>query len=341
MTKSSLPTVAAVVVTSNRLAHLRVTLARLLAEPLERICIVDNSTCPQDGTAAWLAAQTDPRLTVLSPPRNLGGAGGFALGLAELERTDPDWIVVMDDDSRPAPGAIARFRAAPPPGWDAVAAAVYDPAGGIAEMNRPARNPFASPGRFVAALLGGRRAFHLTDADYIARTPVEIDIASFVGLFLSRQARQRAGLPDSRLFIYGDDVLHSLHMRALGLWIGFDPRIRFEHDCTTLQGRAWIYRPLWKAYYHHRNLLFVFRAAAGRWLFGPLALLHLLRWVGRARHYRRAERAVYLRLLRLAVLDGLGRRLDRSHEEVLALARPALAAAPPAAPPAAVQEDTA
>ncbi|CAM5342634.1 hypothetical protein FALB51S_01284 [Frigidibacter albus] len=151
------PTVAAVVVTSNRLAHLRVTLARLLAEPLERICIVDNSTCPQDGTAAWLAAQTDPRLTVLSPPRNLGGAGGFALGLAELERTDPDWIVVMDDDSRPAPGAIARFRAAPPPGWDAVAAAVYDPAGGIAEMNRPARNPFASPGRFVAALLGGAK----------------------------------------------------------------------------------------------------------------------------------------------------------------------------------------
>lgn len=329
---ASAPTVAAVVVTRNRLAQLRATLARLLAEPLAWICIVDNGACAGDGAAAWLAGQSDPRLIVLSPPRNLGGAGGFALGLARLEAlADPDWIVVMDDDARPEPGAIARFRAAPPPGWDAVAAAVRDPAGRIAEMNRPARNPFANARRFVATLAVGRPAFHLTDADYLADAPAEIDIASFVGLFLSRRARQVGGLPDARLFIYGDDVLHSLRMRALGLRIGFDPRIRFEHDCTTLHGSAWIYRPLWKAYYHHRNLLLVFRAAAGRWLFAPLALLHLARWLLRARHYRGAERRVYLRLLRLAVLDGLRGQLGRPHEEVLALAEagPALAAPRP------------
>ena len=319
------PTIAAVVVTCNRLEQLRATLARVLAEPLAHICVVDNGAADggADGTAAWLASLTDARLTVLSPVRNLGGAGGFALGLAELRaRFDPDWIVVMDDDSRPAPGAIARFRADPSPIWDAVAAAVRDPAGRIAEMNRPARNPFASPARFAAALLRGRRAFHVADAEYLADTPAEIDIASFVGLFLSRRATELAGLPDARLFIYGDDVLHSLHMRALGLRIGFDPRIRFEHDCRTLQGHAWIYRPLWKAYYHHRNLLLVFHAAAGRWLFGPLALAHLLRWTLRARHYRRAERGVYLRLLRLAVLDGFQGRLDRPHERVLAMAKP-------------------
>ncbi len=316
------PTVAAVVVTCNRLAQLRITLARLLEEPLQQICIVDNGAAGgTDGTGAWLAGLTDPRLIILVPARNLGGAGGFALGLAELEaRADPDWIVVMDDDSRPLPGAIARFRAAPPPGWDAVAAAVRDPAGRIAEMNRPARNPFASLRRFAAALLRGRRAFHLSDADYAAQTPAETDTASFVGLFLSRRARQMAGLPDARLFIYGDDVLHALHMRALGLRIGFDPRIRFEHDCSTLHGAAWIYRPLWKSFYHHRNLLFVFRAAAGRWLFVPLALAHVPRWLLRARYYRRAERGLYLRLLRVAVLDGLRGRLDRPHEQVLALA---------------------
>lgn len=333
------PTVAAVVVTCNRPAQLRATVLALLAAPLERICIIDNgaSSGTPDGTAAWLAAQADPRLIVLTPPRNLGGAGGFALGLAELEaRDDPDWIVVMDDDARPAPGAISQFRAAPPPGWDAVAAAVRDPSGRIAEMNRPARNPFASLTRFAAALFRGRPAFHLADADYLADTLAEIDIASFVGLFLSRRARHLAGLPDARLFIYGDDVLHSLHMRALGLRIGFDPRIRFEHDCSTLQGSAWIYRPLWKAYYHHRNLLLVFRAAAGRWLFAPMALMHLLRWGLRARHYRRVERPVYLRLLRLALLDGLRGRLDRPHEEVLALAagsrRPPSRHVPPQVP---------
>ncbi|GGH54108.1 glycosyltransferase [Frigidibacter albus] len=343
------PSMAAVVVTCNRPAQLRATVEALLAAPLDRICIVDNGACGDapDGTAAWLAGLHDPRLVLLSPPRNLGGAGGFALGLAELEaRADPDWIVVMDDDARPAPGAIARFRAAPPAGWDAVAAAVRDPAGRIAEMNRPARNPFASLRRFAATLVRGRPAFHLTDADYLAETPTEIDIASFVGLFLSRRARQMGGLPDARLFIYGDDVLHSLHMRALGLRIGFDPRIRFEHDCRTLQGSAWIYRPLWKAYYHHRNLLQVFRAAAGRWLFGPVALVRLARWALRARHYRGPERKVYLRLLSLAVLDGVRGHLGRPHEEVLALAASARRPVPPqasarGAPKTAAQEDAA
>jgi len=97
------PTVAAVVVTCNRLAQLRITLARLLEEPLQQICIVDNGAAGgTDGTGAWLAGLTDPRLIILVPARNLGGAGGFALGLAELEaRADPDWIVVMDDDTPP------------------------------------------------------------------------------------------------------------------------------------------------------------------------------------------------------------------------------------------------
>lgn len=331
------PSIAALVVTHDRLAHLRKTVARLLAEPLDWICIVDNAEAP-GGTAAWLAGLADPRLIVLRPGRNLGGAGGFALGLAALDaRVSPDWIVVMDDDSRPEPGAIARFRAAPPDGLDAVAAAVRSPDGRIAEMNRPTRNPFASARRLVAALLRGRPAFHLSDADYLAAQRAEIDIASFVGLFLSRRARQVGGLPDARLFIYGDDVLHSLHMRAQGMRIGFDPQIRFEHDCATLQGAAGIYRPLWKVYYHHRNLLFVFRAAAGRYLFVPLTLAYLPRWLARARHYAPDERAVYLRLLRLAVLDGVRRRLDRAHAEVLAQA----GAVPARQPVAAVREDAA
>lgn len=317
------PTIAAVVVTHDRLAHLRKTVAALLAEPVSWVCIVDNGAAggAADGTAAWLAGLVDPRLIVLSPARNLGGAGGFALGLETLDaRADPDWIVVMDDDSRPEPGAISSFRALPHAGSDAVAAAVRDPAGRIAEMNRPSRNPFASFGRFCTVLARGRRSFHLTDADYLAEEPSAIDIASFVGLFLSRRARQVAGLPDGRFFIYGDDVLHSLHMRRLGLRIDFDPRIRFEHDCTTLQGTAWIYRPLWKAYYHHRNLLLVFRAVAGRWLLVPLALAYLPSWLLRARHYTRAERGVYLRLLGIGLLDGLRARLDRPHAAVLARA---------------------
>ncbi|WP_374328265.1 glycosyltransferase, partial [Paracoccus pantotrophus] len=56
------PVIAAVVVTFNRLAHLEKTLARLLAEPLDHVVVVENGST--DGTREWLAGQGDPRLVV-------------------------------------------------------------------------------------------------------------------------------------------------------------------------------------------------------------------------------------------------------------------------------------
>ena len=103
----------AVVVTYNRLDKLKQTLARLLEAPagvLSAVVVVDNAST--DGTADWLAAQGDPRLTVQRSEHNLGGAGGFETGLRlATERFDPDWMVVMDDDAHPAPGALEAFFA--------------------------------------------------------------------------------------------------------------------------------------------------------------------------------------------------------------------------------------
>src|SRR5690606_17746683 len=105
------------------------------------VVVVDNLS--PDGTAAWLTAQADPRLVVLRPDRNLGGAGGFEAGMRlAVARFDPDWLVVMDDDARPHPGTLAGFAAMDKTGWDALAAAVHYPDGAVCAMNRPYRNPF-------------------------------------------------------------------------------------------------------------------------------------------------------------------------------------------------------
>jgi len=123
------PGLVAVVVTHNRLAQLRVTLGRLLDSPagvLAGVVVVDNLS--GDGTGDWLAGQGDPRLVVLRPDRNLGGAGGFEAGMRlAVDRFDPDWLVVMDDDARPHPGTLAAFAAMDRTGWDALAAAVHYP----------------------------------------------------------------------------------------------------------------------------------------------------------------------------------------------------------------------
>lgn len=312
----------AVVVTYNRLDKLQVTLAHLLASPaseLYRVVVVDNAST--DGTQAWLSAQDDSRLHVIRSKINGGGAGGFELGMrAAVETYDPDWLVVMDDDGYPRPGALAAFHSQDLTGWDAIAAAVYFPEGEICEMNRPSRNPFWHLPIFLRTLLrlGGRSGFHLDPMDYHAHVgPRPVDVASFVGLFVSRAAVARVGYPDGSLFVYGDDGLYTLGLTKAGGHIAFHPAVTFAHDCSTFAGQRGRFRPLWKVYYYHRNLLLLYREAAG-WLFWPLLLVILPKWLSKLRHHG-GERRVFLRLLGRAIRDGLTRRTGQDHDEILGL----------------------
>ena len=319
--RDPLPRLVAVVVTHNRLAQLRITLPRLLESPaaeLAGVVVVDNAS--PDGTAAWLARQNDARLRVVRSEANLGGAGGFERGMqAAVALFDPDWIVVMDDDARPEPGALARFHAADRSGAEAWAAAVYHPDGRICDINRPSINPFWHREVLIRMLGGaGRDGFHLGPSDYAAVEPRDIDGTSFVGLFVSRAAIGRVGFPDGRLFLYGDDVLYTLGLTRAGGRIRFDPALRFEHDFSTMTETDRRFRPLWKSYYHYRNLLMVYRMAAGAFFWPALAVV-LPKWLLKVRHHS-GERRAYLRLLAKAVGHGLSRNTDVAHDQVVAWA---------------------
>ncbi|HFQ15451.1 MAG TPA: glycosyltransferase [Rhodobacteraceae bacterium] len=320
--KTGQASLVAVVVTYNRLAQLKTTLACLLAHPpelLRAVVVVDNAS--GDATAGWLGGQDDARLLVHRLAENLGGAGGFEAGMrAAVDRFDPDWIVVMDDDARPRPGALAAFHGKPRSKDTALAAAVYYPDGKVCEMNRPALNPVWHRAVFLRSLTGGRGGFHLADTAYRAHRPSPVDMSSFVGLFLSREIIGQAGYPDRRLFLYGDDVIYTLEMRRKGLKLHFEPEIGFEHDCTTFaDDRARAFRPIWKVYYTYRNGLIRYRAMVGPlvWLLLPLLAL---KWYRAAGRYG-ADRKTYLRLMRRAIGDGIRGDLRRRHGEVLALAR--------------------
>jgi hypothetical protein len=216
--------------------------------------------------------------------------------------------------------------------WDAVAAAVYFPDGRICEMNRPSRNPFWHGREFLRTLLGGGRSgFHVQPSDYEG-PGMQIDVTSFVGFFISAQMVRRCGYPDPELFIYGDDGLYTLGLTRAGGRIGFEPSVRFEHDLSTFRGTGTAagsgaaggreaaaqrgrFVPLWKAYYYHRNLLLLYRMAAG-WLFWPALLVVLPKWLLKARQHG-GSRGRFLRLMACAVRDGLLRRTAVPHAQVL------------------------
>ncbi len=315
---------AAIVVTHNRLAQVRVTVDRLLrSSRVARLFVVDNAST--DGTGDWLSGLEDPRVAVIALAGNSGGAGGFAAGMrAALDHADCDWLVLMDDDARPEPGALTAFAEADLAGWDAVAAAVRYPAdrgGGICEMNRPSRNPFWERGGVGRTLRRGRDGYHIPVAFYDHEAGIQsIDVTSFVGFFVSVPAVERFGLPDAGLFLYGDDSLYTLGMRRGGGRIGFAPRIRFEHDCATFEaaGPAGRLRPLWKVYYYHRNLLMLYRIAAGPWFWPALGVV-LPRWLWRLRAYR-GDRARAAALLLRAIADGIRQRTAAPFAQVRAWA---------------------
>ena len=308
----------AVVVTFNRLEQLKKTLARLLEAPVEdlaAVVVVDNAS--DDGTQSWLGTQSDPRLDVLRRDTNGGGAGGFETGMRHAMSVHaPAWLVLMDDDARPEPGALKAFCARARDHAEGWAAAVYHPDGRICDINRPSINPFWHREVFWrTALGGGRGAFHLGPEDFAADSDRAVDGTSFVGFFISRAGVERVGYPDPRLFLYGDDVLYTLELSKAGGEIRFDPNIRFEHDFSTISASEKRFRPIWKSYYHHRNLLLVYKMAAG-WLFWPALLVVVPKWLSKLRHHK-GERVVFLKLILRAVRDGLRGHTDVPHRRVL------------------------
>ncbi|MBO9407311.1 glycosyltransferase [Shimia sp. R9_1] len=333
MNRTSAPKrLVAVVVTFNRLEKLKETLHRLLESPVEElssVVVVDNAST--DGTGDWLSFLTDDRLDLILSDTNTGGAGGFEMGMRHaMEAHQPDWLVVMDDDGRPEPGALAVFHGLPDGKWDAVAAAVYFPSGEICEMNRPSRNPFWHWKEFLRTLAGGGRSgFHIPPSAYDGEG-FQIDVTSFVGFFVSAEMVRRIGYPDPALFIYGDDGIYTLGLSKSGGRIGFEPSVRFEHDLTSFsdqaaqsQGKV-VQRgrlsPLWKVYYYHRNLLIMYRLAAGV-LFWPALLVVLPKWIAKSRHYGE-EKSTFLRLLKHSIIDAIGKRRHATFAEIRKIAKP-------------------
>nr|WP_295744785.1 glycosyltransferase [uncultured Acidocella sp.] len=320
---SSSPSVAAVIVTYNRLEKLRLTLERTLAQPFAQVIVIDNAST--DGTGDYLREIGDARLRLVHETENRGGAGGFMRGFElAAQESGADWLVCYDDDAYPSPDALVRFAdLALGPDVGGVAASVYFPDGSICPMNRPGMDIFHSPLVLARALLRPGRAVGLDDEAYQGHAPLPVSFSSFVGLFVRCDlVRDVLGLPQADLFIYRDDSLYTMALTKAGYKLLFAPDLRFVHDCTTSSSGKRIYSPLWKAYYVIRNDLYFFRAFAGAYFYAILPLL-MVKFLSSVLFYD--DPSLFLRIAKIAFLDGIRKDFSRSHATVLTLAVRAMA----------------
>lgn len=104
----SVPAVSVVLPAYNRAGTVRAAIVSVLRQSwsdFELLVVDDGST---DGTAEAARAETDPRLRVLSAPRNLGVSGARNHGIAAARAP---WIAFQDSDDEWLPDKLGRQMA--------------------------------------------------------------------------------------------------------------------------------------------------------------------------------------------------------------------------------------
>ncbi|MBN0971103.1 MULTISPECIES: glycosyltransferase family 2 protein [Gordonia] len=209
------PKVIAVVVTHRRVELLAESLAVVSGQdrPVDHLIVVDNADEPE--VAELVAAQPVPT-TYLGSRRNLGGAGGFALGMLHALALGADWVWCADDDGRPdGPAVLSTLL-------DCAARHDLDEVSPVvANLDDP--DTLAFPLR--RGLVWRRKRSELFADGETQDDDLLPGIASlFNGALFSARCLEQVGVPDLRLFFRGDEV--EVHRRLVRSGVRFGTCLR-------------------------------------------------------------------------------------------------------------------
>jgi rhamnopyranosyl-N-acetylglucosaminyl-diphospho-decaprenol beta-1,3/1,4-galactofuranosyltransferase len=239
--------VAVVVVTYNRADLLDGMLDGLAAQTraADAVFVIDNAST--DHTRAVLDARTDLPLHVTTSEANLGGAGGFHLGVRAAYDAGFDRVWLMDDDVVPAPDCLAVLMAVDE---DCLIAVREDLTGTLVEkaaIEFDLRNPLAIHPKRAAV-----------DTAYADRASmpalVEVQNVAFEGFMVRRDVITEIGFPDPAFFIFYDDAEYAVRARRAGrrIWGVRDAVLVRQLDFNQQHDLSG-----WKGFYMYRNLFVV------------------------------------------------------------------------------------
>jgi GT2 family glycosyltransferase len=256
--------VVAVVVTFNRRELLLECLAAIEAQthPVAEIIVVDNAS--SDGTPDAIV-ERHPDVTLYELPVNLGGAGGFAFGVAAA-RPHAGQIWLMDDDAAPLPDALEHLLAArdryPGPTPAIVASRVISADGQPIPMNVPRERPFVSAKERADAAAAGCMA---------------IRSASFVSVLVDGLAARCNDLPVADYFIWNDDFEYTTRLlrSSVGLMCP---------DSVTRHAAKPLADPGARMHFEVRNKIWLMTRSSAlspreRVLYGGATLRRWIRWL--------------------------------------------------------------
>lgn len=195
--------IVAVVVTYNRRELLKECIQAILKQNQEiyKVMIVDNKST--DGTLEMLDTEycNNEKIEVLKLEKNIGGAGGFYSGIKEVQKYNPDWVWIMDDDTIPKENCLEELCSAINKIKGKIsflASSVYGTKNEF--MNVPTIN--------LNKDINGYHNWY----EYLEDGIVKISSATFVSLLINEKAIKNVGYPVKDYFIWGDDTEYTLRL---------------------------------------------------------------------------------------------------------------------------------
>lgn len=266
---------AVVLVTFNRLDLIKLIYDRIKnqTKKIDKIIIVNNSST--DGTLEWLeeTKAKDDLLIVITQP-NSGSSGGQYTAFKTAYELGYEWIWEMDDDVLPRPDCLEKL-------WEhrdkskILAPLRYTKEGEIfyneiIKFNHT--NVFKTFWEVV------------TDQSILTKEVEYVEGLTFEGAFFHRSVIQKIGLPDKRIFIFGDDTDFCIRASRAGFKLALITKAKMDR-LLTVNYNLQIHSP--KRYYIIRNQMLLDRFYGNWAVRNCRPLIYLLKWLfGRSNSFQ-------------------------------------------------------
>lgn len=238
--------IAVVLVTFNRLKCLKIALEKYENQTVSPAYLVVVNNASTDGTKEYLEQwnkTTDATFEriILHSETNLGGSGGFSLGLEQAMKLDCDYLFLADDDAYAEPDMFEKLEETEKHLLERERVAAL-----CTSVISYGKNDLWHRRRIKKKLFTVTEEL-IPDSEY-RKEYFDLDELSFVGALIKKTVAKEIGLPKKEYFIYYDDTEYSGRIRAKGT-IYCVPAAKMNHNATPGVTVGW------KDYYGLRNEL--------------------------------------------------------------------------------------
>ena len=256
--------ICTVVVTYNRYDLLKECLDSLLNQTCKNdILLIDNAST--DGTDKKIVEDDylkNKQIIYKRLEKNSGGAGGFHYGVKYALENDYDYVWLMDDDAEPELNALELLMN----NLEDTKYSAYAPQTLIGTRDDNVLSTFGHRGVFDYrnCLPAFQKSIELKE---YKKDLMEIEMASFVGIFIPISSVKKIGLPEERFFIHHDDTEYSLRLVTLGKILMVNKSIiyhkekrqeeKIERQFLGFKKNRIKFERLWLKYFGLRNSIFI------------------------------------------------------------------------------------